>query len=42
MVLLPSPRYPQAAELFREIRTFNKAAPIVEHLQRYRDTLQAA
>ncbi|OLQ94404.1 tRNA dihydrouridine(16) synthase DusC [Vibrio ponticus] len=35
-------QYPEAAELFREIRTFNKAAPIVEHLQRYRDQLVAA
>ncbi|MEF1186331.1 tRNA-dihydrouridine synthase, partial [Vibrio sinaloensis] len=35
-------QYPQAAELFREIRTFNKAAPIVEHITRYRDTLDAA
>ncbi|WP_194436263.1 tRNA dihydrouridine(16) synthase DusC [Vibrio fluminensis] len=35
-------QYPEAAELFREIRTFNKAAPIVEHLHRYRDALQAA
>jgi len=35
-------QYPEAAELFREIRIFNKAAPIVEHLQRYRDTLKAA
>ena len=35
-------QYPQAAELFREIRTFNKAAPIVEHITRYRDTLNAA
>ena len=34
-------QYPEAAELFREIRIFNKAAPIVEHLQRYRDTLKA-
>lgn len=31
--------YPQAADLFREIRTFNRAAPIVEHIQRYRDEL---
>lgn len=35
-------QYPEAAELFREIRTFNKAAPIVDHLQRYRDQLVAA
>lgn len=33
-------QYPQAAELFREIRTYNKAAPIVEHITRYRDALQ--
>ncbi len=33
--------YPEANELFREIRTFNKAAPIVEHIQRYRDELQS-
>ncbi|NVD07061.1 tRNA dihydrouridine(16) synthase DusC [Vibrio sp. JPW-9-11-11] len=32
-------QYPQAADLFREIRTFNKAAPIVEHITRYRDAL---
>jgi tRNA-dihydrouridine synthase C len=32
--------YPEAKELFREIRTFNKAAPIVEYIQRYRDELQ--
>ena len=32
-------QYPQAAELFREIRTFNKAAPIVEYLTRYRDQM---
>ncbi|USD64432.1 tRNA dihydrouridine(16) synthase DusC [Vibrio sp. SCSIO 43136] len=31
--------YPQAMELFREIRTFNKAAPIVERLQRAHDEL---
>ncbi|MBD1557984.1 tRNA dihydrouridine(16) synthase DusC [Vibrio sp. S9_S30] len=31
--------YPEAAALFRDIRTFNKAAPIVEHIQRYRDQL---
>ena len=35
-------QYPEAAALFREIRTFNKAAPIVEHITRYRDTLTAA
>jgi tRNA-dihydrouridine synthase C len=34
-------QYPQAAELFREIRTFNKAAPIVEHIQQYRDKMLA-
>ncbi|MEZ8103669.1 tRNA dihydrouridine(16) synthase DusC [Vibrio clamense] len=33
--------YDQADELFREIRTFKKAAPIVEHIQRYRDALPA-
>ncbi|EGQ8957784.1 tRNA dihydrouridine(16) synthase DusC [Vibrio parahaemolyticus] len=33
--------YPEANELFREIRTFNKAAPIVDHIQRYRDELQS-
>lgn len=27
-------QYPEAAELFREIRTFNKAEPIVNHIQR--------
>ncbi|AEH32827.1 tRNA dihydrouridine(16) synthase DusC [Vibrio sp. V09_P4A23P171] len=32
--------YPQANELFREIRTFTKSEPIVEHIQRYRDRLQ--
>lgn len=35
-------QYPQADTLFREIRTFNKAAPIVEHITRYRDGLVAA
>ncbi|WP_414931327.1 tRNA dihydrouridine(16) synthase DusC [Vibrio europaeus] len=34
-------QYPQADTLFREIRTFNKAAPIVEHITRYRDELAA-
>lgn len=34
-------QYPEAAELFREIRTFNKAAPIVEHIQQYRDKMLA-
>ncbi|WCP66208.1 tRNA dihydrouridine(16) synthase DusC [Vibrio tubiashii] len=34
-------QYPQADALFREIRTFNKAAPIVEHITRYRDELAA-
>ncbi|MEX0334735.1 tRNA dihydrouridine(16) synthase DusC [Vibrio tubiashii] len=34
-------QYPQADALFREIRTFNKAAPIVEHITRYRDELVA-
>ncbi|WP_070963638.1 tRNA dihydrouridine(16) synthase DusC [Vibrio sonorensis] len=32
-------QYPEAAELFREIRTYNKATPIVEHITRYRDQL---
>ncbi|CAH8220273.1 tRNA dihydrouridine(16) synthase DusC [Vibrio aestuarianus] len=34
-------QYPQANELFREIRTFNTAAPIVEHIERYRASLHA-
>ncbi|MEF1290215.1 tRNA dihydrouridine(16) synthase DusC [Vibrio sp. M260118] len=34
-------QYPQADALFREIRTFNKAAPIVEYITRYRDELAA-
>ncbi|MGR5320113.1 MULTISPECIES: tRNA dihydrouridine(16) synthase DusC [Vibrio] len=34
--------YPEANELFREIRIFNKAAPIVEHIQHYRDRLHAS
>jgi tRNA-dihydrouridine synthase C len=29
--------YPEANELFKEIRTFKKAPPIVERLQRYQD-----
>lgn len=33
--------YPEAKDLFRDIRTFNAADPIVDHLQRYRDTLSA-
>ncbi len=33
--------YPQAEELFREIRTFKKAAPIVERIQQYQDKLVA-
>jgi len=33
--------YPQADALFREIRTFKTAAPIVEHITRYRDELVA-
>ncbi|MDG2933184.1 tRNA dihydrouridine(16) synthase DusC, partial [Vibrio parahaemolyticus] len=33
--------YPEAKDLFREIRTFNKAAPIVEHIQRYHDDLNS-
>lgn len=32
--------YPQADCLFREIRTFNKAAPIVERIKQYRDELK--
>ncbi len=32
-------QYPQADALFREIRTFNKAAPIVEYITRYRSEL---
>lgn len=31
--------YPQAADLFREIRTFTEVDPIVTHFQRYRETL---
>ncbi|MBL4237211.1 tRNA dihydrouridine(16) synthase DusC [Vibrio fluvialis] len=31
--------YPQAADLFREIRTMTEVGPIVSHFQRYRDTL---
>ncbi len=31
--------YSEAANLFREIRTYNKAAPIVEHIQRYKDSM---
>ncbi|MEI8670687.1 tRNA dihydrouridine(16) synthase DusC [Vibrio sp. SA48] len=34
-------QYPQANELFREIRTFNTAAPIVEYIERYRASLHA-
>ncbi|KLN66285.1 tRNA dihydrouridine(16) synthase DusC [Vibrio sp. VPAP30] len=34
-------QYPQADALFREIRTFTTAAPIVEHITRYRDKLAA-
>ncbi|GAA5646711.1 MULTISPECIES: tRNA dihydrouridine(16) synthase DusC [Vibrio] len=33
--------YPQAQELFRDIRTFSKAAPIVERIEYYRDNLLA-
>ncbi|MFA0412545.1 tRNA dihydrouridine(16) synthase DusC [Vibrio renipiscarius] len=32
-------QYPEAADLFREIRTFNKAEPIVERITYYRDSL---
>lgn len=32
-------QYPQAADLFREIRTFNKAEPIVEYIRQYQHTL---
>ncbi|ELO1773568.1 tRNA dihydrouridine(16) synthase DusC [Vibrio fluvialis] len=31
--------YPQAADLFREIRTMTEVDPIVSHFQHYRDTL---
>ncbi|MCG9682787.1 tRNA dihydrouridine(16) synthase DusC [Vibrio sp. Isolate23] len=31
--------YPEANELFREIRTFNKAEPIVERIKAYQDKL---
>ncbi|MFY3325326.1 tRNA dihydrouridine(16) synthase DusC [Vibrio fluvialis] len=31
--------YPQAADLFREIRTMTEVDPIVSHFQRYRDAL---
>ncbi|MBY8161110.1 tRNA dihydrouridine(16) synthase DusC [Vibrio fluvialis] len=31
--------YPQAADLFREIRTMTEVDPMVSHFQRYRDTL---
>ncbi|ADT86721.1 tRNA-dihydrouridine synthase C [Vibrio furnissii NCTC 11218] len=31
--------YPQAADLFREIRTMTEVDPIVSHFQRYRDSL---
>ncbi len=31
--------YPQAQALFRDIRTFNRAAPIVEHIQDYQQQL---
>lgn len=34
-------QYPEAADLFREIRTFNKAEPIVERIKYYRDSLRA-
>ncbi|UUM31397.1 tRNA dihydrouridine(16) synthase DusC [Vibrio japonicus] len=34
--------YPEAASLFREIRTFNKAEPIVEHITEYQRQLAAA
>lgn len=33
--------YPEANDLFREIRTFNQAAPIVERLEAYREQLRA-
>lgn len=33
--------YPQAAELFREIRTLTEVDPIVDHFKRYRDQLDA-
>ncbi len=34
--------YPQADALFREIRIYNKAQPIVDHLRRYQESLNAA
>lgn len=34
--------YPEATDLFRDIRTHMAVEPIVEHIQRYRDTLQQA
>ncbi|WP_282176685.1 tRNA dihydrouridine(16) synthase DusC [Vibrio nereis] len=34
--------YPEAAALFRDIRTFNKAEPIVEHITEYQKQLAAA
>jgi tRNA-dihydrouridine synthase C len=32
-------QYPEAAELFREIRTFTKAEPLVERIRQYQQTL---
>ena len=34
--------YPEANELFREIRTFNKAEPIVERIKEYQTQLYVA
>ncbi len=33
-------QYPEAAQLFREIRTFNTAQPIVDYIEKYRTELQ--
>lgn len=35
-------QYPEAKELFHNIRIYNKAAPIVEHIKRYRDEIKLA
>jgi tRNA-dihydrouridine synthase C len=35
-------QYPEAADLFREIRIFNKADPIVEYIRQYQKELSAA
>ena len=34
-------QYPEAAELFREIRIFNKAEPIVDYIRQYQKELSA-